>query len=225
MTSVQAKICGITTRDSLEVAVRDGARYIGFVFFDRSPRNISLAEARALAAHVPDHVTLCGVFVNPADADLAATLDQVPLGLIQLHGSESPERVREVKDRFQLPVMKAFAVRGKDDITRADQYATIADMLLFDAKAPENMTDALPGGNGLSFDWRLIKDHGWSVPWMLSGGLTPENVNDALRQSGAHMVDVSSGVEDHPGVKSLDKISTFLKAVQSHKAKATRNCS
>lgn len=217
MTRIKAKICGLTTLDSLQAAIDGGATFIGFVFFDKSPRNISLQQAELLAREIPDHVILCGVFVNPNDDHLAATLDKIPLDLIQLHGTETPERVQEIKDRFRRPVMKAFAISDARDITHAKSYGAVADMLLFDAKAPPGMENALPGGNGLSFDWPLIRDHYWPVPWMLSGGLSSENVREALTQSGADMVDVSSGVEQAPGVKDPDKITAFLKAIKSHK--------
>lgn len=150
--------------------------------------------------------------VNADDAMLTKLLAEVPADMLQLHGSETPERVTEIKERFGLPVMKAVGVADESDLAALDVYSAVADQLLVDAKPPKG--SALPGGNALAFDWRLITGRVWTVPWMLAGGLTPDNVTDAMRLTGATMVDVSSGVESAPGVKDLDKIAAFVKAAK-----------
>jgi len=213
MTGSQAKICGLSTPASVQVAVDGDAAYVGFVFYGPSPRNVSAKEAADLVRLLPDDVKSVGVFVNPDDDFLSDILEHVDLDIVQLHGAESPERVADVKQRFGKTVMKAIAVAGADDIDKAKAYENVADMLLFDAKAPKDLDNALPGGNGLAFDWQLIAGSDWQVPWMLSGGLDVENVTEALHISGAHLVDVSSGVESAPGIKDEDKIKAFLKAV------------
>ncbi|MCF8473250.1 MAG: phosphoribosylanthranilate isomerase [Emcibacter sp.] len=216
MTS-HAKICGLTTPESLKAAIRTGARYVGFVFFEKSPRNLTAENAQKLAAMVPKSVVKTGVFVDPDDDFLGHILEHISLDLIQLHGSESPERIKAIKTQFNIPVMKAISVSEKSDIDRAKQYESVADMLLFDAKPPPSQNEALPGGNGLQFDWSLISGTDWTISWMLSGGLDPQNVAEAIGISGANIVDVSSGVEDRPGHKSIPKIMAFMKAVTDNK--------
>ena len=149
--------------------------------------------------------------VDPSDAELDAILAEVPIDMLQLHGNESPKRVTEVKARYGLPVMKAIGVANLDDLRKLDDYVCVADQILVDAKPPENTV--LPGGNGLSFDWQLIAGQRWAVPWMLAGGLTPENVAEAVKVTGARQLDVSSSVESTPGVKDEAKIAAFLAAV------------
>lgn len=212
--TVKAKICGLRTSQSVQAAVSGGASYIGFVFYEKSPRNITPEQGAALTKDVPESVIKTGVFVDPDDDQLHAVLDKVPLDLIQLHGAESIARVRDIKTRFKIPVMKAFAISSAQDITRAKDYEKTADLLLFDAKAPKSYVGALPGGNGLSFDWQLIRGTDWQIPWMLSGGLDAGNVTEAVETSCADMVDVSSGVESRPGQKNIQKIETFLATVK-----------
>ncbi len=207
---LKAKICGLTTPETVRAAAAAGASYIGFVFYEKSPRNISPARAAELAAHIPASVTLCGVFVNPSDEQLRSTLAHTPLDLIQLHGQESPRRCQEIKNHFKRPVMKAIAVTSAQDITAAKAYENTADILLFDAKPEPDQENALPGGNGLRFDWQLMKGHQWHIPWMLSGGLDADNLETAIAISGAAIFDVSSGIENHPGEKSIPKINAFL---------------
>jgi len=207
---VSVKICGLTQPAHMRAAVAAGARYVGLVFFPKSPRNVSASTAAALAAEVPPGVAKVGLVVNPTDAQLDALLAEVPLDILQLHGSESPARVAELKARFGLPVMKAVGVRTADDLVALEGYFPVADQILVDAKAPEGAD--LPGGNGVAFDWRLIAGRRWPVPWMLAGGLTPENVAEAVRLTGARQVDVSSGVERAPGVKDADLIAAFVRA-------------
>jgi len=212
--SVSVKICGLRTLPALQTAIEAGATYIGFVFFDRSPRNITTEQAASLAREIPKPTIKTGVFVNPDNAQLSHILKHVPLDLIQLHGTESPDRLQEIKDLFRIPVMKAITISGPDDLTQAKRYDPIADMLLFDAKATASCKNSLPGGNGISFDWQLLKGIEWQIPWMLSGGLNIGNIQQAIRISGAKIVDISSGIEKHPGEKSLTKIREFMSKVK-----------
>jgi phosphoribosylanthranilate isomerase len=206
--SVAVKICGLSTSDGVAAAVRHGARYVGFVFFPPSRRDVTPAQAGALSALVPAGVTKVGLFVDADDDTLAAALAGAPLDLLQFHGEESPERVAAVKRRFGKPVMKAIPLAAEADLAAAERYFGIADRLLFDAKPPEEAV--VPGGNGLVFDWQLLGGRRWPLPWMLSGGLTPENLGEAVRITHAEMLDVSSGVERAPGIKDPDKIAAFL---------------
>ncbi|HEC00268.1 MAG TPA: phosphoribosylanthranilate isomerase [Sphingomonadales bacterium] len=213
--TIRAKICGLSTPETVTAAVDAGASHVGFVFFAKSPRNISPEQLAELCKDIPSSVVKTGVFVNPEDSQLDRILTVAPLDLLQLHGSESPARVQEIKTRFKRPVMKAIAVSGSDDMVRAKAYESSADMLLFDAKAPTELTDALPGGNGLAFDWQIIQAAEINLPWMLSGGLNMDNIADAIAISGAQMIDVSSGVESRPGLKDSAKIKAFMSKVNS----------
>lgn len=213
--TVDAKICGVSDRAAIEAAIAGGARYVGFVFFPRSPRNVTPVQAAELSALLPDHVVPVALAVDPDDA-LVAEIDAVAgISMFQLHGGETPERVAAIKAATGKSVMKAIKVSEAADLTAAGPYTDVADMLLFDAKTPADMKNALPGGNAVSFDWTILSGRDWPGPWMLSGGLDPENVADAVRISGAPAVDVSSGVESAPGVKDPGRISAFLKAVDS----------
>lgn len=206
----QVKICGLRRPEHIEAAADAGARYVGLVFFPKSPRAVSADEAAALALHVPVGMARVGLFVDPDDAMLDAVLGKVPLDIIQLHGSESPDRVAQVKALTGLPVMKSVGLSGPADLPALTDYGLVADMLLVDAKPPQDAV--LPGGNGLSFDWRLLVGRKWLRPWMLAGGLTPQNVAEAIRLTGAPAVDVSSGVETEPGVKDEGLIRAFVAA-------------
>lgn len=208
--AVSVKICGITGADAMDAAVDGGAAYVGLMFYPPSPRFLTLDAAAGLAARVPDAVTRVGVFVDPIDSVLGDTLAQVPLDALQLHGAETPERMAQIRDRFSLPVIKAVKIAGREDLTHARLLEGAADLLLFDAKPPADMEDALPGGNALAFDWRIIAGETWARPWMLSGGLEADNLAEAVAISGAKMVDVSSGVESAPGVKDAALIRAFL---------------
>lgn len=208
----QVKICGITRPADLSAAAEAGARYAGFVFFPKSPRHLSVEAAAALAAEGPPGMARVGLFVNPDDAALDAVLDRVPLDIIQLHGAETPARVAEVKARTGLAVMKAVGIAVPADLDALWDHGLVADLLLVDAKAPPDAV--LPGGNGLSFDWRLLAGRRMLKPWMLAGGLTPANVAEAVRLTGAPGVDVSSGVESSPGAKDPDLIRAFVAAAQ-----------
>ncbi|HJT06042.1 MAG TPA: phosphoribosylanthranilate isomerase [Stellaceae bacterium] len=206
--SVAAKICGLSTPDGVAAAVRHGARFVGFVFFPPSRRDVTPALAGALSALVPAGITKVGLFVDADDDTLAAALAGAPLDLLQFHGEETPERVAAVKRRFGKPVMKAIPVASEGDLSVAERYFGVADRLLFDAKPPKDAV--VPGGNGLVFDWQLLGGRRWPLPWMLSGGLSPDNLGEAVRITHAEMVDVSSGVERAPGIKDPDRIAEFL---------------
>ena len=209
---IRVKICGLSTPGTVEAAVAAGAAYVGFVFFGRSPRNVSVDTARDLAVDVPPGIAKVALTVNARDEDLDRIVTAVPLDMLQLHGSETPARVAAIRARHGLPVMKAVGIADAPDLDAIDAYAGVADQLLIDARPPKDA--ALPGGNGLSFDWRLIANRRWSVPWMLAGGLTPENLAEAIALTGARQVDVSSGVENAPGVKDAGRIAAFLAAAR-----------
>ena len=211
MTDIQVKICGLTTPDQVRWAVEAGARYIGLVFFAKSPRNLSVATAAALALEVPPGVAKVALVVDPDDATLDEILARVPVDMIQLHGEESPERVAGLRVRYGLPVMKAVGIAGPGDVAKLDAYSAVADQLLVDAKPPKGAP--LPGGAGVAFDWGLLQGYHFQRPWMLAGGLTPANVAAAVRLTGARQVDVSSGVETAPGVKDEALIRAFIEAV------------
>ena len=211
---VDAKICGVSDRAAVDAAIAGSARYVGFVFFPRSPRHVTPSQAADLSALLPETVIPVALAVDPDD-ELVAEIDAVTgISMFQLHGSETPDRVAAIKARTRKSVMKAIKVSDAADLDAANAYTDIVDMLLFDAKPPPEMTNALPGGNAVSFDWTILSGRDWPVPWMLSGGLDPDNVGEAIRISGAVAVDVSSGVESAPGVKDPDRIAAFLKAVK-----------
>ncbi|MBM9594898.1 phosphoribosylanthranilate isomerase [Roseitranquillus sediminis] len=210
---VRVKICGITESADIPAALLAGARYLGFVFFAPSPRNLDLDDAAFMARSVPEGIAKVALTVDSDDARLDEIVEMVPLDMLQLHGRETPERVAALRDRYRLPVMKSVGVAGEADLPALEEYARVADQLLVDAK-PLAGAD-LPGGNGIAFDWRLIAGRRWSVPWMLAGGLTAENVADAIRLTGARQVDVSSGVERAPGVKDADRIAAFIAAARA----------
>ena len=207
------KICGLSSAATLEVALQSGADMVGFVFFDPSPRNLSPEQARSLAAEVRGRAQKVALAVDPDDFKLAAIVEALAPDILQLHGKETPERVQAIRDRFGIPVMKAIGIASRADLARSETYAQAADTLLFDAKpAPEA---ALPGGNGQAFDWSILKGFATDRPWMLSGGLDPANVADALTATGARGVDVSSGVESAPGIKDPVRIAGFIAAVRA----------
>jgi phosphoribosylanthranilate isomerase len=210
--SVLAKICGLKTQETLAAAVAGGASLVGFNFYGRSPRCVDPATVKQLAANVSAGVRTVGLLVDDSDARIAEILGTCDLDLLQLHGHETPERVAEIRVRFGKPVIKAIPVSEAADLDRAAAYEGVVDYLMFDAKPPKAMTNALPGGNALSFDWTLLAGRRFRRPWLLAGGLTPDNLVDAVRISGAPMVDVSSGVEDRPGEKNMSKIKAFLDA-------------
>lgn len=209
----RVKICGITSPGDAAAAIGAGANYLGFVFFAKSPRHVRPDQARAIAADLPPGVMKVALVVDADDADLRAITDLVPLDMLQLHGRESPARVAEIRAAFGLPVMKAVGVATPEDLPQLIDYGTVADQLLIDAKAPKGA--ALPGGNGVAFDWRLIAHRRFLRPWMLAGGLTPDNVAEAIRLTGARQVDVSSGVESAPGRKDPARMAAFIAAARA----------
>ena len=209
------KICGLKTAETIDAAVAGGADFVGLVFFQPSPRNVTPQQAAPLAALAHGRAQVVALMVDPDDALIAEVVAATRPDLLQLHGSESVARVVEVKARFGVPVMKAIKVETAEDAAGALIYAGVAERILFDAKAPKGLTGVLPGGNGLSFDWRMLEGVKDQVPWMLSGGLTPGNVATAIRLTGARAVDVSSGVEIRPGEKDVKLIAAFLAAAKT----------
>lgn len=205
---MRVKICGLTTLDTLSGAINAGAAYVGFVFYKKSPRHLSIEKASQMAKAVPEGICKTALVVDPTDNDLDLLLDKIPVDMIQLHGHESAERVSEVKDKFGLPVMKAVGISDETDLIRLNEYSRISDQILVDAKPSKN--SILPGGNGLSFDWRLLAGRRWATPWMLAGGLNPYNLLEAAKLTGATQFDVSSGVETSSGVKDIKLISDFI---------------
>ena len=210
MADIRVKICGLRRLADVKAVAAAGAAYAGFVFFAKSPRHLTVAAARPLLLAVPEGLAKVALTVDADDAALDAIVTALPLDMLQLHGAESPERVAQVRARYGLPVMKAVGVAGEGDLAAVFEYSLVADQVLIDAKPPKGA--AIPGGNGLAFDWRLLAGRRWLRPWMLAGGLTPENVAEAIRLTGARQVDVSSGVESAPGVKDAGRIAGFVAA-------------
>ena len=211
MTGPQIKICGISTPATLDAAIKARAEYVGLVFYPPSPRYLTLPDAADLAARAAGRIAKVGLFVDASDAVLADAVGAAKLQALQLHGSETPQRAAELRARFGVPVWKVIAVASAADIARADAYAGAADLILFDAKTPKG---TLPGGMGLVFDWSLLGAYRGELPWGLAGGLTADNVAEAVRLTGAPLIDASSGVESAPGVKDVDKIAAFCKAAR-----------
>jgi phosphoribosylanthranilate isomerase len=212
-TDIAVKICGLRDQTNIDAAAAAGARYIGFVFFEKSPRAVTFEQAAALAVAAPVGLAKVGLVVNPDDAFLTDLLNVVPLDMIQLHGSETPARVAEVRQKFGLPIMKAVGVADASDLAQLGAYEAVADQILLDAKPPRDAT--LPGGNGHTFDWGLIAGRLWTKPWMLAGGLTVDNVGTAIARTGVKQIDLSSGVESAPGVKDPALIAQFVAAAQA----------
>lgn len=206
--SIDVKICGINSAEALDAAVEGGAKMLGFVFFDKSPRAVSRDEARDLLARVPQGILKVALMVDPDDLKAQSIGRDLPFDMIQLHGAESVERVAALKAITGLVAMKAVGIAGGEDIARAHEYEDVCDYILLDAKPPKDAV--LPGGNALRFDWTLIKGEKWLKPWLLAGGLNADNLAEAVKTSGTSFVDVSSGVEDAPGHKSVEKIRAFL---------------
>lgn len=211
MARVGIKICGLTTIETIDASLRGGATHIGLNHFPPSPRYLSPERLALIAPRIPAHVKRVGVLVDPADDFLDMLIAAGGLQAIQLHGKEDPARVSAIRQRTGLEVWKVISVKTAADIASGPAYASVADFLLYDAKTPDGA--ALPGGMGMRFDWSLLAGHRSAGPWGLSGGLDSENVAEAIRITGAPLVDVSSGVESAPGVKNVDKIAAFCKAV------------
>ena len=206
------KICGINTATALDAAVAAHADHIGLVFFAPSPRNLTLSEAAKLGAQAAGRIGKVGLFVDADERTIAEAVEAAGLDALQLHGRETPVQAARLRARHGLPVWKALAVTQRDDLRGMADYSGAADLILFDAKTPEG--SALPGGSGLVFDWTLLSGYRGSVAWGLAGGLSPDNVGEALRITQAPLVDVSSGVESAPGVKDVDRIAAFCKAAR-----------
>ncbi len=212
--TVDVKICGLKTEAALEAALAAGADYVGLVFHEASPRNVDLATARRLADLARGKAKIVALFVDPDDRRLQEVVGTVDPDVIQLHGAESPERVAEIAKRFKRPIIKAVKVASAADAEAALSYRA-ADLILFDAKAPEGRPGALPGGNGIAFDWQVLESVRGKLAYMLAGGLTPLNVGEAIRLTGAKAADVSSGVESRPGEKDAELIRRFLHAAKT----------
>jgi phosphoribosylanthranilate isomerase len=210
MGEVRVKICGLRSRADVAAVAAAGAGYIGLNFFPPSPRFLTLDQGRDLALAAPEGLAKVALTVDADDAVLDGIVEAMPLDMLQLHGQESPDRVAALRARYGLPVMKVIGVRDEGDLAPLLDFSTVADQIMIDAKAPKNAV--LPGGNGLTFDWRLVAQRRWLRPWMLAGGLTPENVAEAIRLTGARQVDVASGVESAPGVKDPARIAAFARA-------------
>jgi phosphoribosylanthranilate isomerase len=210
--AAKVKICGLRTEDALEAALSGGADYVGLVFFGPSPRNVTPQTAKALAAKARGRAKVVALMVDPDDALIDTVVAAAAPDLLQLHGEETPERVAEIRARWGTPVMKALAVTTAEDVRAASRYRKAADLILFDARAPADSTR--PGGNGAPFDWRALLGVTDGMAFMLSGGLTPDNVAEAIRLTGAAIVDVSSGVESRPGEKAPELIRRFLRAAK-----------
>lgn len=209
---VDVKICGLNTPDSVEACMAAGATMVGFNFFPKSPRYVRINEAASLASAVPEGLLRFGVLVNPDNELLSQILAHVPLDVVQLHGDEPPDRVAEIRARFDKPVMKVIKVAEADDLAQVKPYADIIDRLMFDTKPPKDAT--LPGGNAKAFDWTILQGFRFEKPWLLAGGLTADNVATAIRLTGAPGVDTASGVEDAPGRKNSQKIRQFVAAAR-----------
>jgi phosphoribosylanthranilate isomerase len=209
--TVKVKICGVRTPAIVETAAKAGADFVGLVFFATSPRNVTLDEARAVAEAARGRIRTVAVLVDPDDALLDSVVGAVRPDLLQLHGSEAPSRVAGIKARTGIPTMKAIGVRERGDMARAEKYAGIADIILFDAKAAPGAR--LPGGNGVPFDWHALE--GYGSDFALSGGLDAQNVGEAIRLTGASLVDVSSSVESAFGVKDARLVESFIKAAKA----------
>lgn len=208
--TIRVKICGLTTPEGVKAVADAGAAYVGFVFFPKSPRNVSIELARELAVAAPVGLAKVALVVDADNVMLDAITEAVPLDMLQLHGHESPERVLEIKARYGLPVMKVVGIADASDLETLAVYEGVADQILVETKPAKNADR--PGGNGQTFDWTIIAKRRWPKPWMLAGGLNPENVAEAIAQTGATQVDVSSGVEGRVGVKDMELIAAFAKA-------------
>jgi phosphoribosylanthranilate isomerase len=218
---VKVKICGVRTPAIVKAAAEEGAEYVGFVFFEKSPRHLTLDQAKTLATAARGKIGTVAVMVDPDDALLDGVVDTVQPNLLQLHGEETPERVAAIKVRYGIPVIKAISIAAAADVEKASDYAATADYVLFDSKAAPGA--ALRGGNGVAFDWRALA--GVTAPFALSGGLNADNVGEAIRVTGASFVDVSSGVERAPGDKDEALVRRFIRAAKAAATQARAKAS
>ena len=212
--SIEVKLCGINTPEAMDATVQAGADMVGLNFYPKSPRAVTAEQAARLAERAGNRLLKAGLFVEPDDELLSHVTASVPLDLLQLHGALSPQRVAEIRGRYALPVMRVLPIAREEDFDAVAAFEPVADRFLFDAKPPKSMKDALPGGNAVSFDWTLLSGRSFRRPWMLAGGLTAENVAQAIEISGTKAVDTASGIEDAPGRKSAEKIAEFVAAAR-----------
>ena len=212
--SVLVKTCGMNSQSSIKAAIRAGADYLGFVFYEPSPRHVSYCEAGELALGIPAHIAKVALIVNADDARIEQIIKVLSPDIFQAHGGESPQRIKEISARFGRPVWKAVPVGTADDVAGAARYEGVADKVLFDARVPEDMQGALPGGNALSFEWKLLAQSPIKE-FVLAGGLTPENIGEAVRLTNAAIVDASSSLESAPGIKDNGKIAAFIRSAKS----------
>ena len=210
---IEIKLCGLKEPSHIEAAFNLGIKYLGFVFFEKSPRFLRNDSAKSLISLTPPGIIKVGLVVNPSDECLNS-ISGLNLDMIQLHGSESIDRVKEIKSKFNFPLIKAIGIKEKKDLDLVERYSEVADHLLIDAKPSSN--DSLPGGNGIKFDWTILEKRSWSFPWFLAGGLNANNITEALRMTKAKKVDLSSGVEDSNGRKSINKITSFVKKIKKY---------
>lgn len=205
------KICGLRDPENFTAAIECGADFIGLVFYPPSPRHIDIETARYLCTYLPPNVQAVALMVDPTNQEIEQVLNEMPISMLQLHGDESVERITDIKQKFGVHIMKALPLAKPTDLEQAQIYETVTDWLLFDAKPQSN---TLPGGNGLSFDWSILNGFQSDKPWMLAGGLTPDNVAQAIAQIQPTAVDVSSGVESKTGIKDADKIRSFIQTIK-----------
>ena len=208
---VRVKICGITNTSDMDASIKYGTHYAGLMFFEKSPRFVNLNLARKLSLYAGSKIKKVAVTVNLNNQKLDEIVKKVPLDFIQLHGNETPKRVQEIKTRYKIPVIKAIGISEANDLDFISLFKDVADQLLIDAKPPSS--SVLPGGNGINFDWKLLKDFNFQCPWLLAGGLTSENAAEAIALTGATQLDLSSGVEKAPGLKDDKKISLFMSTI------------
>jgi phosphoribosylanthranilate isomerase len=219
--TIQVKICGINSVESADAAVRAGADFAGLIFQRASHRYVGLERASAIARHLRGRIRLVALMVDPSDEEVGAVARDVAPDFLQLHGREMPARVGDLVSRFHIPAIKAFGIAEASDLANVSAYNDVAEMFLFDAKPPANAVTS--GGHGVAFDWQLLRNASVARPWLLAGGLRPENVSRAIRTSGAPGVDVCSGVESAPGVKDLARVAAFVEAARSaHSAEETQ---
>ena len=210
---IEIKLCGLKEPSHIEAAFTLGIKYLGFVFFEKSPRFIKNETAKSLISLTPPGIMKVGLFVNPSD-DCLNSISGLNLDMIQLHGSESIDRVKEIKSKFNFSLIKAIGIREKKDLDLVESYSEVADHLLIDAKPSPN--SSLPGGNGIKFDWTILEKKSWDFSWFLAGGLNANNITKALSMTKAKKVDLSSGVEDSKGKKSINKITSFVKKIKKY---------
>ncbi len=209
--SLNVKICGLTDKETVKAAVKAGASHLGFIFYPPSPRSLTPKEAGYIASKTSNHIKRVAVIVDAKDNLIHDIIQNLSPHILQLHGSETSHRIQEIKEKFKLPIMKAIKVANYNDIKSSQQYNDVSDFLLFDAKPPMIGKNSLPGGNGISFDWALLRSAKINKPWFLSGGIHVGNVQEAIKITKSKSIDISSGVEDQPGVKNVQKIEVFMK--------------